>query len=59
MSVTETTAFTAGQTKAAPFRPDDVLRFLEHSWPLAGIGFAVAVNAAWIGFLGYCIFQLI
>jgi hypothetical protein len=28
------------------------------AWPLAGIGFAVAVNAVWIGVLGYGISKL-
>jgi hypothetical protein len=28
------------------------------AWPLAGIGFAVALNGAWIGALGYGIYNL-
>jgi hypothetical protein len=27
--------------------------------PLIGLGLAVTVNAAWIGFLGYCLFKLV
>jgi hypothetical protein len=27
--------------------------------PIAGIGLALIVNAAWVGFLGYCIVKLI
>jgi hypothetical protein len=59
MSVTETTAPTAGQTEAGQFRRDDILRILDRCWPPVGIGLAVIVNAAWIGLLGYCVFQLI
>jgi hypothetical protein len=28
------------------------------AWPLAGIGFAVAINGVWIGILGYGISKL-
>jgi hypothetical protein len=28
-------------------------------WPLAGLFLALLVNAAWIGFLGYCVVRLI
>ena len=28
-------------------------------WPVAGVGFAVIVNMAWIGFLGFEFFKLI
>jgi len=28
-------------------------------WPVAGLGFAVIVNVAWIGFLGFEFFKLI
>jgi hypothetical protein len=28
-------------------------------WPVAGLGFAVIVNMAWIGFLGFEFFKLI
>jgi hypothetical protein len=59
VSVTETVAPAAVQTKARSFKRDDILRILERSWPAVGIGLAVAVNAVWIGFLGYCIFRLI
>lgn len=27
--------------------------------PLIGLGFAVIVNAAWVGFLGFCLLKLI
>jgi hypothetical protein len=29
------------------------------AWPLVGIGFAVAINAVWIGALGYGISKLL
>jgi len=28
-------------------------------WPVAGLGFALIVNVAWIGFLGFGLFKLI
>jgi hypothetical protein len=28
-------------------------------WPVAGLGFAVTATAAWSGFLGYELFQLV
>jgi hypothetical protein len=28
-------------------------------FPLIGLGLAVMVNAAWIGFLGYCLLKLV
>jgi hypothetical protein len=28
-------------------------------WPLIGLGLAFMVNAAWIGFLGYCLLKLV
>jgi hypothetical protein len=28
------------------------------AWPLAGVGFGVAVNALWIAVLGYCVSKL-
>jgi hypothetical protein len=28
-------------------------------WPVAGLGFAVIATAAWSGFLGYELFQLV
>jgi hypothetical protein len=57
--VTKAVAPAVAQTEAGSFRRDDVLRILERSWPPVVIGLAVAVNAVWIGFLGYCIFRLI
>jgi hypothetical protein len=32
---------------------------MHDTWPVAGIGLALIVNAAWIGFLGYWIWSLI
>jgi hypothetical protein len=31
----------------------------DNIWPLAGLFLALLVNAAWIGFLGYCVVRLI
>jgi hypothetical protein len=31
----------------------------DNIWPLAGLFLALLVNAAWIGFLAYCVVRLI
>ncbi len=41
---------------AASSSPVSTIRII---LPLIGLGFAVIVNAAWIGFLGYCLLKLI
>jgi len=35
------------------------IALLHHIWPLAGLGVAMIVTAAWTGFLGYELFQLV
>ena len=46
MSVTETTKAVLGT-------------LLRNALPLIGLGVAVIVNAAWIGFLGYFVLRLV
>jgi hypothetical protein len=36
-----------------------VTAFLERALPLAGLGIAVVINLAWIGFLGYGLAKLL
>jgi len=44
----------------APSKQDKSIRARVHNtWPGAGIGLALIVNAAWICFLGYWIWTLI
>jgi hypothetical protein len=53
VSVTET-----GKAMSSTRR--NVLRaVLGNALPLIGLGFAVIVNVAWIGFLGYFFFKLV
>ncbi len=60
MSVTAETTAPVDQTKVAPDRLLDILRTRALKiLPLMGIGVAVIINAAWIGFLGYCLLKLI
>jgi hypothetical protein len=58
MSITTASAGTL-ETETASRGPVGAVRErLRNAWPLIGIGVAVAVNAAWICLLGYCLFQL-
>jgi hypothetical protein len=45
---------------AAPSNPVSTLRTrMSNALPLIGLGLAVIVNAAWIGFLSYCVLKLV
>jgi hypothetical protein len=41
-----------------PFIPEPISLF-HRVWPVAGLGAAVIVNVAWMGFLGYGFFKLV
>jgi hypothetical protein len=51
MSIVETTAPAAESTS--------IRARVSSALPIVGIGVALLVNAAWVGFLGYCIVKLI
>jgi hypothetical protein len=51
MAVSETTALSS-QVRTPGTQRRSVL-------PLVGLGLAAMVNAAWIGFLGYCLLKLV
>jgi hypothetical protein len=36
-----------------------LISLFHHIWPVAALGFAVIVTAAWSGFLGYELFRLV
>ena len=40
-------------------RPGGTISRIRRIWPVAGLGFALIVNVAWIGFLGFGLFKLI
>jgi hypothetical protein len=35
-----------------------VVNAFRHNWPAAGVVFALVVNVAWMGLLGYGVFKL-
>jgi len=39
--------------------PRRTISRIRRIWPVAGLGFALIVNVAWIGFLGFGLFKLI
>jgi hypothetical protein len=41
-----------------PFIPEPISLF-RRTWPVAGLLAAIAVNMAWMGFLGYGFFKLV
>ena len=44
---------------SAPLVPSGRLVAWASIWPVAGLGFAVIANVAWVGFLGFEFFKLI
>ncbi len=56
MALSGITASSSPVSAAASSSPVTTIRII---LPLIGLGFAVIVNAAWIGFLGYCLVRLI
>ena len=59
MSVTAETTAPVDRTKVVPYRLLDIVRTRALKILPMGIGVAVIINAAWIGFLGYCLLKLI
>jgi hypothetical protein len=47
------------ETTAPPAETTSIRDRVSSALPIVGIGLALIVNAAWVGFLGYCILKLI
>jgi hypothetical protein len=47
------------ETTAPPPESTSICARVSTALPIVGIGVALIVNAAWVGFLGYCILRLI
>jgi hypothetical protein len=47
------------ETTAPPAETTSIRAGVSSALPIVGIGLALIVNAAWVGFLGYCIVKLI
>jgi hypothetical protein len=47
------------ETTALPTEGTSIRTRVSKALPVVGIGLALMVNAAWVGFLGYCIVKLI
>jgi hypothetical protein len=45
--------------KAVRRRAGVVMAFLRSALPIIGLGFALVITAAWIGLLGYGVFELV
>jgi hypothetical protein len=47
------------ETTAPPAEATSIRTRVSSALPIVGIGLALIVNAAWVGFLGYCVVKLI
>jgi hypothetical protein len=47
------------ETTAPPAESTSIRARVSSTLPVAGICLALVVNAAWVGFLGYCVLKLI
>jgi hypothetical protein len=47
------------ETTTSPTEATSIRARVSSALPIVGIGLALMVNAAWVGFVGYCIVKLI